>query len=177
VTSYFEDIAVGDTDEFGTYDVTEKEILEFAGQYDPQPFHTDPDAVAETIYGGLIASGWHTCAMTMRLLVDGHFADSAAMGARGVEKLRFPRPVRSGDSLSVRTEVLEKIGRQCGPRNRTGPLGDGDRGRRVGALDDQRSDVRPTVASSGGLAVVGRTQRRSSSVLSSSSSSSCRSSS
>jgi len=108
VTTYFEDLTVGDTDEFGTYDVTEAEILEFAGQYDPQPFHTDPDAAAETIYGGLIASGWHTCAMTMRLLVDGHFDDSAAMGAKGVEELRFPRPVRPGDSLSVRTEVVEK---------------------------------------------------------------------
>ena len=108
MTTYFEDLTVGDTDEFGTYDVTEAEIREFAGQYDPQPFHTDPDAAAETIYGGLIASGWHTCAMTMRLLVDGHFDDSAAMGARGVEELRFPRPVRPGDSLSVRTEVVEK---------------------------------------------------------------------
>ncbi len=108
MTTYFEDIAVGDTDEFGTYDVTEAEILEFAGKYDPQPFHTDPEAAAETIYGGLVASGWHTCAMTMRLLVDGHFDDSAAMGARGVEELRFPRPVRPGDSLRVRTEVLEK---------------------------------------------------------------------
>ena len=108
MTTYFEDIAVGDTDEFGTYDVTEEEILAFAGQYDPQPFHTDPEAAAETIYGGLIASGWHTCAMTMRLLVDGHFDDSAAMGARGVKELRFPQPVRPGDSLSVRTEILEK---------------------------------------------------------------------
>ena len=108
MTTYFEDIAVGDTDEFGSYDVTEEEILEFAGQYDPQPFHTDPEAAAETQYGGLIASGWHTCAMTMRLLVDGHFADSAAMGAKRVEELRFPRPVRPGDSLSVRTDVLEK---------------------------------------------------------------------
>ena len=108
MTTYFEDIVVGDTDEFGSYDVTEEEILEFAGQYDPQPFHTDPEAAAETIYGGLIASGWHTCAMTMRLLVDGHFDDSAAMGARGVKELRFPQPVRPGDSLSVRTEILEK---------------------------------------------------------------------
>jgi acyl dehydratase len=108
VTTYFEDIAVGDTGEFGTYDVTEEEILEFAGKYDPQPFHTDPEAASETIYGGLIASGWHTCAMTMRLLVDHHFDESAAMGARGVEELRFPQPVRPGDSLSVRTEVLER---------------------------------------------------------------------
>lgn len=108
MTTYFDDIAVGDTDEFGSYDVTEQEVLEFAGKYDPQPFHTDPEAAAETQYGGLIASGWHTCTMTMRLLVDGHFADSAAMGAKRVEELRFPRPVRPGDSLSVRTEVLEK---------------------------------------------------------------------
>lgn len=108
MTTYFEDLDVGDTDEFGTYDVTEEEMLAFAGQYDPQPFHTDPEAAEETIYGGLIASGWHTCAMTMRMLVDGHFADSAAMGAKGVEELRFPRPVRPGDTLSVRTEVLEK---------------------------------------------------------------------
>jgi acyl dehydratase len=108
VTTYFEDIAVGDTDEFGSYDVTEAEVLEFAEQYDPQPFHTDPEAAAETQYGGLIASGWHTAAMTMRLLVDGHFRESAAMGAKRIEELRFPRPVRPGDSLSVRTEVLEK---------------------------------------------------------------------
>lgn len=108
MTTYFEDMTVGDTDEFGSYDVTEQEVREFAGQYDPQPFHTDPEAAADTIYGGLIASGWHTCAMTMRLLVDGHFADSAAMGAKGMEELRFPQPVRPGDELSVRTEVVEK---------------------------------------------------------------------
>ena len=108
MTTYFEDMTVGDTDEFGSYDVTEQEVREFAGQYDPQPFHTDPEAAADTIYGGLIASGWHTCAMTMRLLVDGHFADSAAMGAKGMEELRFPQPVRPGDELSVQTEVIEK---------------------------------------------------------------------
>jgi acyl dehydratase len=106
--TYFEDMTVGDTDEFGTYEVTKSEVLEFAQQYDPQPFHTDPEAAADSIYGGLIASGWHTCAMTMRLLVDGHYSESAAMGAKGLEKLRFRQPVRPGDSLRVETEVLGK---------------------------------------------------------------------
>lgn len=106
--TYFEDVSVGDTAEYGTYDVTEAEILEFAGNYDPQPMHTDPAAAEDSIYGGLIASGWHTCAMTMRLLVDGHYADSAAMGAKGLEEISFRRPVRPGDTLSVRTETLAK---------------------------------------------------------------------
>ncbi|MFB6221160.1 MAG: MaoC family dehydratase [Halolamina sp.] len=108
MTTYFEDMAVGETAEYGSYEVTEEEVLEFAEKYDPQPFHTDPEAAEESIYGGLIASGWHTCAMTMRLLVDGHYSDSAAMGAKGLEKLRFRRPVQPGDELSVRTEVLGK---------------------------------------------------------------------
>lgn len=106
--TYFEDLSVGDTAEYGTYDVTEAEILEFAGNYDPQPMHTDPAAAEDSIYGGLIASGWHTCAMTMRLLVDGHYTDSAAMGAKGLEEIRFRQPVRPGDTLSVRTEILAK---------------------------------------------------------------------
>lgn len=104
---YFEDIEVGDTDAFGSYEVTESELREFAEQYDPQPIHVDAEAAGESMYGGLIASGWHTCAMTMRMLVDNHFADSAAMGAKGINELRFRRPVRPGDVLSVRTEVLE----------------------------------------------------------------------
>lgn len=105
--TYFEDLSVGDVEEFGEYHVTEEELRTFAEQYDPQPFHVDSDAAADSIYGGLITSGWHTCAMTMRMLVDNHFADSAAMGAKGVDELRWRRPVRPGDTLSVRTEVLE----------------------------------------------------------------------
>jgi acyl dehydratase len=105
--TYFEDLSVGDVETFGSYDVTEAELLEFAERYDPQPFHVDPEAAESSIFGGLITSGWHTCAMTMRMLVDNHFTDSAGMGAKGVRELRWRRPVRPGDTLSVRSEVLE----------------------------------------------------------------------
>lgn len=108
MTTYFEDIAVGDTAEYGSYEVTEGELLEFANKYDPQPFHIDQETAEDSIYGGLIASGWHTCAMTMRMLVDGHYAESAAKGAKGIDKLRFRRPVHPGDMLTVRTEILGK---------------------------------------------------------------------
>ncbi|WP_276271471.1 MaoC/PaaZ C-terminal domain-containing protein [Haloarcula litorea] len=104
---YFEDVAVGDTDSFGAYEVTADEITTFAGQYDPQPFHTDEAAASASMFGGLVASGWHTAAMTMRLLVDHQLSDSGAMGALGVDSLRWPAPVRPGDVLSVRTEVVE----------------------------------------------------------------------
>ncbi|MFC6976200.1 MaoC/PaaZ C-terminal domain-containing protein [Halomicroarcula sp. GCM10025709] len=105
---YFEALDVGQTASFGAYDVTAAEITSFAGQYDPQPFHTDETAAAESMFGGLVASGWHTAAMTMRLLVDNYLADSGAMGALGVDDLRWPAPVRPGDTLSVTTEIVEK---------------------------------------------------------------------
>ncbi|MDS0281525.1 MaoC family dehydratase [Haloarcula onubensis] len=105
---YFEALAVGDGDSFGDYEVTREEVVEFAGQYDPQPMHTDPEAAAASMFGGLVASGWHTAAMTMRLLVDGRLADSRALGALGVDSLRWPEPVRPGDRLSVSTEIREK---------------------------------------------------------------------
>jgi acyl dehydratase len=102
---YYEDLAVGDTTQCGEYDVTRDEIMTFATQYDPQPIHTDPEA--SSIFDGLIASGWHTAAMTMRLLVDYRLADAAVAGGLGVDSLRWPEPVRPGDTLSVRTEVVE----------------------------------------------------------------------
>ncbi|EMA04688.1 MaoC family dehydratase [Haloferax denitrificans] len=105
---FFEDFAVGDTDEFGEYDVTLSEVLEFAERYDPQWFHTDPErAEAESMYGGIIASGWHTASMTMRLFVDGVLSDAASLGAKGVEELRWWKPVYPGDTLVVESEVLE----------------------------------------------------------------------
>ena len=107
MTVYFEDLSPGDVLEFGAYEVTEAEILEFAEQYDPQWFHTDAERARESIYGGLIASGWHTCAATMRMLVDHHFEDSMALGAIGVDELRWPNPTLPGETLSVRVEVLE----------------------------------------------------------------------
>lgn len=105
---WFEDFEVGQVNEFGSYAVTEEEILEFGRRYDPQPFHVDEEAARESPYGGLIASGWHTCSMCMRLMVDQMLADrSGSLGSPGVDGIRWLRPVRPGDILSVRVEVLE----------------------------------------------------------------------
>ena len=106
--AYYEDISVGDTDAFGSYTVEKEDIVGFAEQYDPQPFHIDEDAAEQSMFGGLIASGWHTAAMTMRMIVDNTLRDSSAEGAVGVDELRWKQPVQPGDTLSVRTEVVEK---------------------------------------------------------------------
>jgi len=107
---YYEDVEVGAVETYGDYEVTREEVLSFAEQYDPQWFHTDPDRAAEeSPYGGVIASGWHTAAMTMRLLVEGTLADAATVGAKGVDELRWLVPVRPGDTLSIENEVLEKV--------------------------------------------------------------------
>lgn len=105
---YFEDVQIGDTMEHGEYRVTKAEIVEFAQQYDPQPFHVDEELATESMFGELIASGWHTAAICMRLLVDGRDDDTASAGARGVDDLRWHKPVRPGDVLSVRAETVEK---------------------------------------------------------------------
>ncbi|SDF02323.1 MaoC family dehydratase [Halorientalis pallida] len=107
--TYYEDIEVGDTEAHGSYEVTEDEIVEFAEQYDPQEFHTDPEAAEDTMFGGLAASGWHTAAVCMRLLVETmEKAGWASQGARGVDELRWIKPVRPGDELSIEYEVVEK---------------------------------------------------------------------
>lgn len=108
MTTYFEDIEVGEVREFGQYDVTREEIMEFAEQYDPQPFHVDRKAAEESMFGGLVASGWHTASICMRILVENYLDTETSMGARGVDELRWHEPVRPGDTLSVRTEVIEK---------------------------------------------------------------------
>lgn len=105
---YFEDMDVGQRLELGTYEVTREEIVAFAERYDPQPFHVDADAAAASPFGGLVASGWHTAAMTMRVLVDEHFSSAVSHGALGVEELRWREPVRPGDTLAVRTAVVDK---------------------------------------------------------------------
>jgi acyl dehydratase len=87
--------------------VTEEEIIEFARRYDPQVFHTDPVAARDSIYGGLVASGWHTAAMAMRLIVEHHLSHAAGVGSPGVDEVRWLKPVRPGDRLSVRVTVLE----------------------------------------------------------------------
>jgi acyl dehydratase len=103
---YFEDIRPGDVVEFGSYEVTRDEILDFARRYDPQSFHVDDRAARESPFGGLIASGWHTAAIFMRLYVDAVLSGSASMGSPGVEELRWLHPVRPGDVLSGRTRVV-----------------------------------------------------------------------
>jgi acyl dehydratase len=103
----FEDFEPGQVFELGSRTVTEEEIVAFARQFDPQPFHIDPQAAEESVFGGLIASGWHTGAMWMRLYVDSMLGDSGARGSPGVEELRWLAPVRPGDTLSGRLTVLD----------------------------------------------------------------------
>lgn len=107
MTRYFDDFVVGETIELGSVVVTEQEILDFARRFDPQTFHTDPVAARESPFGGLIASGWHTCSLYMRLLYDGMLADAASQGSTGMEELRWLVPVRPGDTLTARYHVLD----------------------------------------------------------------------
>lgn len=105
---YYEDIAVGEEVELGSYTFTKEEILTFAEQYDPQPFHVDEEAATESIYGGLIASGWHTGSVCMRLLAQGFLNETESMGAPGLDELNWHRPVRPGDTISASIEILDK---------------------------------------------------------------------
>ncbi|HEV8624253.1 MAG TPA: MaoC family dehydratase [Acidimicrobiia bacterium] len=105
---YFEDFTEGQVIELGPIPpLREEEIIAFAREWDPQPFHVDPVAAKESIYGGLIASGWHTALRTMRALVDNVISKADAQGSPGVEYIRFRKPVRAGDRLSARYTVLE----------------------------------------------------------------------
>lgn len=102
---YFEDLSIGDVAVFGSYQVTEEEIIDFACRYDPQAFHVDPDAAKKTSVGGLIASGWHTCAIFMRMFVDHYMQGGSGMPSPGIDELRWLQPVRPDDTLSVRITV------------------------------------------------------------------------
>ena len=104
---YFEDYLPGAVHEFGSITVEEAEIIEFARRFDPQPFHTDPEKAKQSAFGGLIASGWHTASLTMRLLVDHYVSKVASLGSPGVDEVRLRKPVRPGDTLSVRVTILE----------------------------------------------------------------------
>jgi len=142
---YFDDFAVGDTYELGSTTVDEESIITFAKQFDPQPFHLDEEAAKTTIYGGLIASGWHTGSITMRLLYDGLVKDTVSLGSPGVDELRWVKPVRPGDTLSARVTVLECIPSRSKP----------DRGivRSAVELRNQHGEV---VVTSKGLSLFGR---------------------
>jgi acyl dehydratase len=106
---YFEDVQVGQTHRFGHYEVTAEEIIEFAREFDPQPFHLDAEAAKQSMFGGLIASGWHTGAMFIRMINDHATPGAATTGAMGFDDLKWLRPVRPGDILSVESRVKEKI--------------------------------------------------------------------
>lgn len=106
---WLEDFHAGDVAEFGDEPVSEAEIIAFAARYDPQSFHTDPQAAQAGLYGGLIASGWHTAALMMRLLVGHFIPPNASLGSPGVDELRWTLPVRPGDRLRLRVTVLEVV--------------------------------------------------------------------
>ena len=104
---FIEDFSPGEVTEFGDYLITEEEILEYARRYDPQPFHVDREAAAESMFGGLIASGWMTGSIMMRLLVEHFISPVSGMGSPGVDEVRWPKPVRAGDRLRVRITTIE----------------------------------------------------------------------
>ena len=102
---WWEDFKVGDVAEMGRHTFTEEEIVAFGRQFDPQPFHIDPQAARHSPFGGLIASGWHTCAVGMRLMVDQYIGRTVSLGSPGIEDIRWLRPVRAGDTLTYSRTV------------------------------------------------------------------------
>ena len=104
---YWEDFPVGNVREFGAMPVTRDAVLAFAGQFDPQPFHLDDAAAEAGLFGRLSASGWHTCAMAMRMMCDAYLLESSSLGSPGIDNLRWTQPVCPGDTLSVRLTTLE----------------------------------------------------------------------
>jgi acyl dehydratase len=104
---YWEDFVVGETAELGRYTFTESEMIEFALKFDPQPFHVDPVAAQQSFFGGLIASGWHTCAVAMRILCESYINRSVSLGSPGLDNIRWLKPVRPGDTITYRRVVLE----------------------------------------------------------------------
>jgi len=104
---WWEDFKVGERSEMGRHTFATDEIIAFARQFDPQPFHTDADAARDTPFGGLIASGWHTCAVGMRLMVENYIGRTVSLGSPGIDDIRWLKPVRAGDTLTYSRIVIE----------------------------------------------------------------------
>lgn len=104
---YWEDFKVGEVEQIGDRKVDRDEVVAFARQFDPQPFHIDEAAAAKSMYGGLIASGWHTCSMVMRMMCDAYLVDSASVGSPGIDNLKWLKPVRPGDTIRAQRTTLE----------------------------------------------------------------------
>ena len=104
---WWEDFKVGERSEMGRHTFGNDEIVAFARQFDPQPFHVDPEAAKASAFGGLIASGWHTCAVGMRLMVDQYIGRTVSLGSPGIEDIRWLKPVRAGDTLTYSRTVIE----------------------------------------------------------------------
>lgn len=115
IDMYWEDFKVGDTASIGERVVDRDEVIAFATAYDPQPFHIDEAAAKQSMFEGLIASGWHTVAMTMRMMCDAYLNRSASLGSPGVDNVRWLKPVRPGDTISGRRVVLETRASQSRP--------------------------------------------------------------
>ena len=104
---FWEDMAVGQVRDLGTISPTREDIIAFASQFDPQPFHLDAAAGAASVFGGLCASGWHTCAMAMRLMVTNFLHQTSSLGSPGLENIQWKKPVYPNDTLRLQTTVLE----------------------------------------------------------------------
>lgn len=107
-TYFFEDFEVGRSFDCESHALTREEIVAFAAEFDPQPFHMDEEAAKNTFFGALVASGWHTASLTMRAIADRLLLDSSGLGAPGIEELKWARPVRVGDTLNFQISVAER---------------------------------------------------------------------
>jgi acyl dehydratase len=145
---YFEDYTAGHVYELGTVTVSEAEIIDFARQFDPQYFHIDPEKAKNSRFGGIIASGWHTIGVTMRLYVDHYLSHVASLASPGIDEIRWPNPVRPGDILKVRVSVLEARPSRSKP----------DRGvvrARIEAINQRDEQVLSMI----GISILGRRER------------------
>jgi acyl dehydratase len=138
---YFEDFEPGTVFDLGARTLAKEDIVAFASEYDPQPFHVDEEAARESAFGGLIASGWHTGSVFMRLYADALLSRAAAMGSPGVEELRWLKPVRPGDTLTARVTVLDTTPSSRNPKRGTVHL--------FSEVDNQRGETVMTMKARG----------------------------